>query len=449
MSVRILHGDCRSVLPMLPEKSVQCCVTSPPYFGLRDYGVDGQIGLEPTPEEYVAEMVAVFREVRRVLRDDGTVWLNIGDSYAPVNRGENARPRRETMTGLQTGNPHSDIPTRRELIQGVARSGVKQKDLLGIPWMVAFALRADGWFLRAENIWAKRNCMPESVQDRTTRAHEHVFLLTKSGDDLFWTHRCGAGSRKRPEPDYRWIHRATKEERSTAPAGWPEAGKDTWRRVNLWDASDYFYDAEAVKEEGAVPSGTRAAKGSNVRSELKDVNGRPPEYWEYTGTRNLRSVWWIGTKPFAGSHFAVMPTELAELCIMAGTSERGCCPACSAPWVRRTASEVSLSSGSGKSGRKPTGKGAGGVQTESGDYDIRMGPVVTTATVGWQPSCDCPAADPVPCIVIDPFSGAGTTALVADRLGRSAIGIELNPDYAAMGSERVRADAPLFAQVSS
>lgn len=285
MSVRMLTGDCRDLLGTLPERSVQCVVTSPPYFGLRDYQVAGQIGREPTPEEYVAEMVAVFHEVWRVLRDDGVLWLNLGDSYAKA---------------------------------GGQRTDIKPKDLIGIPWMVAFALRADGWFLRAENIWAKRNGMPESVTDRPTRLHEHVFLLTKGGR--------------------------------------------------------YFYDAEAVKEEGVIAAGTRAAKGGNVRSALKDVNGRPPKYWDYTGTRNLRSVWWIATRPFAGHHFAVMPPEMAELCILAGS---------------------------------------------------RLGDTI-----------------------LDPFSGAGTTALVADRLGRSAIGIELNPDHTAMGSDRVHADAPLLAEVT-
>ena len=154
MSVRILHGDCRSVLSTLPEKSVQCCVTSPPYFGLRDYGVDGQIGLEPTPDEYVAEMVAVFRGVRRVLRDDGVLWLNLGDSYANDSKWGGS------SGGKHVAALHGDTGVGR----GKRHTGLKPKDLIGIPWMVAFALRADGWFLRSDCIWAKPNPMPESVQ---------------------------------------------------------------------------------------------------------------------------------------------------------------------------------------------------------------------------------------------------------------------------------------------
>lgn len=381
MSIRVLQGDCRDLLRSLPDASVQCCVTPPPYYGLRDYGVAGQIGLEQSPDAYVAEMVVVFREVRRVLRDDGTLWLNLGDSYA-----------NDAKWGGASGGKHvSALHGNSSIGRSKKTTGLKPKDLIGVPWMVAFALRADGWWLRQDNIWAKRNCMPESVRDRTTRAHEYLFMLTK--------------------------------------------------------AERYFYDATAIEEEGDVPAGTRAAKGSNVRSELKGVNGRPPEYFEYTGKRNKRSVWWVATQPFPEAHFATFPPDLIEPCILAGTSERGCCRECGALWVRQTSRAVSLESGSGRAGRKPTGKGAGGVQTDSGTYDIRMGPVVSTQTVGWEASCTC-GGEPVPCTVLDPFGGAGTTALVADRLGRNAILCELNPEYADMARRRVARDAGLFAEVA-
>jgi len=367
MTVTIRHGDCREVLLTLPEKSVHCCVTSPPYFGLRDYGtaqweggdpdcshkqgrngagradgvvdergqrnrdgvgsmggdcnkcgatrIDSQIGLEATPDAFVAEMVAVFREVRRVLRDDGTLWLNLGDSYTPVNRGENARPRRETMTGMQVGNPHADIPTRKEVIRGVAQSGMKQKDLMGIPWMVAFALRADGWYLRQDIIWSKPNPMPESVTDRCTKAHEYIFLMSKS--------------------------------------------------------ARYFYDAEAIREPGAEPDRQRndrigGANGHLVRHSRGAMIGA-------SATRNKRSVWEVATQPFSEAHFATFPPDLIEPCIKAG------CP-------------------------------KGGT-------------------------------------VLDLFGGAGTTGMVADRLGRNALLIELNPDYLAMAERRIRGDAGMFAEI--
>ena len=219
MKAQIILGDVRTSLQRIDEKSVQTCITSPPYWGLRDYGEDNQIGLEQTPDEYVAQMVAVFREVWRVLRDDGTVWLNIGDSYAGG--------------GMK-------IP-----------EGLKQKDLVGIPWRVALALQADGWYLRQDIIWHKPNPMPESVADRCTKSHEYVFLLTKS--------------------------------------------------------SKYFFDNEAIKEDGVIPAGTKGAKGSVERQNEKGVNARPPEYKIYDGKRNKRSVWTINTKPFKGAHFDVMP----------------------------------------------------------------------------------------------------------------------------------------------
>lgn len=442
--IQILHGDCRDVLKTLADASVQMCVTSPPFFGLRDYGTavwrggdgqpcdhtrsvsadpkyqrgrqanghssaadklsrrecvrcgavreDAQIGLEQTPDAYVAELVAVFREVRRVLRDDGTLWLNLGDSYAG-SWGAQGQRITESDDKSWHGSQIKNHPKRASGTGSIKQSGLKPKDLIGIPWMVAFALRADGWWLRSDIIWAKKNCMPESVTDRPSSAHEHVFLLTKS--------------------------------------------------------QRYFYDAEAIREEGVIPAGTRAAKGSNARSDLKDVNGRPPEYWEYTGTRNSRNVWSIATQPFAAAHFATFPPELAERCIKAGTSEAGCCVVCRAPMERQTEKVVTLTSGSGRSGIKPTGKGAGGTQTESGDYDVRMGPTVRSTTKGWQPTCSCAAGAPVPCQVLDPFSGAGTSLMVADRLGRDAIGIELSADYINIARRRLAKDAGMFAEITA
>ncbi len=255
---RIIQGDCIDGLRTLPEASVHCCVTSPPYWGLRDYGHDGQIGLESTPEAYVARMVEVFREVRRVLRDDGTLWVNLGDSYFGTGRGP-THP-----TGFHGGDNGTSFPTK-----GVySHSTLKGKDLVGIPWRVAFALQADGWWLRQDIIWHKPNPMPESVRDRCTKAHEYVFLLTKS--------------------------------------------------------ERYYYDAEAVSEAAkhqdakGIPYATRRVLDGTATS-----IGRQERTYDAKPTRNRRSVWTITTKPYSGAHFAVMPSDLVEPCIKAGCPEGG------------------------------------------------------------------------------------------------------------------------------
>lgn len=247
---RLLLGDCAETLRALPEKSIHTCVTSPPYFGLRDYGAEGQIGLEETPDAYVQRLVEVFREVRRVLRDEGTLWLNLGDSYA--------------SGGRKTRDVDKKLPSRGMGVRPV--DGMKPKDLIGIPWRVAFALQADGWYLRQDIIWHKPNPMPESVRDRCTKAHEYVFLLSK-------------GPR-------------------------------------------YFFDSEAVKEptqSDRAPS-RKAKKAGAGRFELRG-NGTP---YDGTGeTRNRRSVWTVTTKPFKGAHFATFPPDLIEPCILAGSPSGG------------------------------------------------------------------------------------------------------------------------------
>lgn len=307
MTVRILIGDTRERMAELPAGSVQCIVTSPPYFGLRDYGHAGQIGQEPTPDAFVAELVAVFREARRVLADDGTLWLNLGDSYAATTKGSSGKGEKQnTNRGTLLEDRSWRVP-----------DGLKPKDLIGIPWLVAFALRADGWFLRSDIIWAKPNAMPESVTDRPTKAHEYVFLLSKS--------------------------------------------------------ARYFWDADAVAEPLQYPDFLkRTANNKQGNGELaKSVRfGSSSD-----GQRNIRSVWNIATQPYSGAHFATMPPTLAERCILAGSRK--------------------------------------------GDT------------------------------VLDPFGGAGTTGLVADRLGRNAILVELNPQYAALAQERLSADAGLFAEVGA
>jgi DNA modification methylase len=269
MTHAIIPGDCIEGMRTLPDEIVHCCVTSPPYWGLRDYGHDGQIGLEATPEAYVARMVEVFREVRRVLRDDGTCWVNLGDSYAAGGTG-----RRDTSGEYAErrakvfGSGRGDGNGPKDYAQRAIPSGLKPKDLVGIPWRVAFALQADGWWLRQDIIWHKPNPMPESVRDRCTKAHEYVFMLTKS--------------------------------------------------------ERYFYDAEAVSEVATV----RDAKGipyatRRVLDGKATIIGRQERTYDAKPTRNRRSVWRISTKPCRNAHFAVMPPDLVEPCIKAGCPEGG------------------------------------------------------------------------------------------------------------------------------
>ncbi len=385
---RLLHGDALACLRDLPDECVQCIVTSPPYYGLRDYGVDGQIGLESTPDLFIARLVEVFREAHRVLRRDGTCWVNMGDSYG---RGERVDNVNDNKRGARSNIGHVALTAACAYGHG-PREYLRPKNLIGIPWSLAFALQADGWWLRSDIIWHKPNPLPESVTDRPTKSHEYVFLLAKS--------------------------------------------------------DRYFYDAEAIKEiaVGGTPGNT-THKGQTAFE-----NGAP-----YMRTKagltemvafarhNKRSVWTIAVEAFSDAHFATFPTKLVEPCILAGTSERGCCVQCGAPWTRIVKRSVDFQSGSGRSGIEPNGKYAGSIQAESGEYDIRLGPVVTTETLGWNPSCSC-SAPAAPCAVLDPFNGAGTTGLVALRLGRSYIGIELNAEYVAMSERRIREDAPLFRQ---
>jgi DNA modification methylase len=394
---RLLHGDVLGCLRNLQDECVHCVVTSPPYWGLRDYGVEGQIGLEATPEEYVLKLVEIFREVRRVLRGDGTAWVNLGDTYfgswgnyGGQNRGHGSQ--REIVSGSTVPNSAYDGLENFRPPSALPHPTLKPKDLVGIPWMLACALRADGWWLRSDIIWHKPNPLPESVTDRPTKSHEYLFLLTRS--------------------------------------------------------SSYFYDAEAISEIAVGDTPGNLTHKDKTAYQYGDAHMRTKAGLTNVtavSRRNKRSVWTIAVEAFPGAHFATFPIKLVEPCILAGTSERGCCVECGAPWTRLVKRSVDFQSGSGRAGNVPEGKYASSIQAESGEYDIRLGPVVTTSTIGWEPSCSC-SAPLAPCTVLDPFSGAGTTGLLALRLGRSYIGIELNPEYIAMSERRIREDAPLFRQ---
>lgn len=459
-SSQVLVGDCCEVLRTLPERSVQCVVTSPPYYGLRDYGtaeweggdpdcqhretelrrgvnlaqsaastrggakkiaktgwipfrdvcghcgarrVDQQVGLEATPDEYVARLVDVFREVRRVLRDDGTVWLNLGDSYArnPAKGGSGPNGKHDYMP--QYGNARRLLSETKGSSDGavgradrapvrVGGDGLKEKDLIGIPWLAAFALRADGWFLRSDVIWSKLNPMPESVTDRPTSAHEHLFLFAKQ--------------------------------------------------------ARYYYDADAIRERatmgkdlgllrgrvGDSDDGDRVAwHAPSIRRRQEDgVDSRTAG----SGRRNKRNVWEIASAPFPDAHFATYPPALVEPCVLAGSAPRAC-GVCGAAWIRVLSERhYPAELANAPKAHGGVGNNLGGSRHQAWlDANPRM-------TEGWKPTCGHADGDGRS-VVLDPFCGSGTTGVVAAWHGRDFVGIDLNPEYAAMARRRIETEGRL------
>lgn len=408
----------------MASESVNCIVTSPPYFGLRDYGMAGQIGLEESPAIFIDKMVDVFRELKRVLRADGTAWVNMGDSYA-AQRGGSQMPA-ETLAGGKGGKGEADAyrgrnaqaTSVRETISSTTRDaqeesparnnpiahrnaraiGLKHKDLMGMPWRLAFALQDDGWYLRQDIIWSKPNPMPESVMDRCTKAHEYIFLLSKSPKyyydaysirtpladktfTTFGTTRKGTGGGKLVKADnYGKTVPERKPKEWNKPAGWDtsEGGHGTINKHGRGSGVGFGHGtdkSERNRDRVKTSSGNKKRKDGIERGcpegTASNVCGSVP--WEGTGA-NKRSVWEVATQPFGEAHFATFPPALIEPCVLAG------CP-------------------------------KGGV-------------------------------------VLDPFFGAGTTGLVADRLGRNCIGIELNPDYATIARRRIEGDAGMFSKVT-
>ena len=459
---RIYQGDCRAIMRGWPAGFIHCCVTSPPYWGLRDYNIEpqvwggdpehehrwgaeipggnrggsgtptdknnrgegygrdagrcnfcecgawlGSLGLEPSPKLFIEHIVEIFQEVYRILRNDGTIWVNLGDSYASTW----ACGRRNAM-----GSGACDIGDRLRR----TGDGIKEKDLIGIPWMVALALRDDGWYLRQDIIWHKPNPMPESVEDRCTKAHEYLFLLSKSP-------RYYYDSKAIEEPSSMLTHARGNgvNPKATSLHGWAHG------------PGDHSAIGHARKSAGMKTS-TKFGHGPGWR--VKQNESFSAAVYEVLPTRNKRSVWTIPTEPYAEAHFATYPRALVSPCVQAGTSEHGVCAACGAPWGRIVHKTRSFESGSGRSGRSPEGKR--GPQTNNGGEtkDIRRGPVVHRTTTGWEPACKCTGGGVSKAIVLDPFMGAGTTALVAAGLNRQFIGCELNQDYIAMAERRVASE---------
>ena len=445
-----LQGHALDVLRTLSSESVHCVITSPPYFGLRDYGIPhvvwdgaegcehawgpwqesheerepvihgksrttdraygnpsrrfdgnhqkhtagawcsecgaykGSLGLEPILTLYVDHLVQVFREVRRVLREDGTLWLNMGDAYA------GSGPKQATNAGSLTLRPTPSIP------------GLKPKDLIGLPWRVAFALQADGWWLRSDIVWEKPNVMPESVRDRPVRAHEYVFLLAK--------------------------------------------------------AERYFYDAKAVKGRATASTLARLSQPTFTRQTGGPKDGDNPSRSarktlehlaiSFDGWRNLRDVWAIPLQPSLEAHKAMFPEALVEPCIKAGTSEHGCCKHCGKPWerlVEKRPSTMTIRVRDAKRGVATAEEGYKASETEKeASAKEEMG---ASRTLGFRPACSCPKPSVVPCVVLDPFAGSGTVALVAKKLGRRSISIDIKPEYIELAKQRVHVNEPTLWEV--
>lgn len=400
MSVTILQGDVRDMLRTLPSESVQCVVTSPPYFNLRDYGVDGQIGLEKTPSEFISALVDVFREVRRVLRPDGVCFVNLGDSYAGSGKGPSGKngigdqEQRQGFTGVSAKSTLKGYTAGSQLKNpilggGVGVAGIPAKNLLLIPQRFAIAMQDAGWIVRSQIVWAKRASMPESVRDRPTSAWEPIWMFTKSAR-------------------YFWDQEAVRT----------PVAESTIQRVSQNDGHPVY--------NGNRQRGYPGAPQTNDITKLDVANGA-----------NLRNFWLLGPEPSREEHYAAFPSEIPRRCILAATSEKGQCPACGSPLVRvveRTAMEIK---------RSTWGEGAGTRIAPSGT----MVSPPSSRTTGWQPSCQCDAGDPVPQTVLDPFLGSGTTALVADQLGRNAVGVELNPEYVEISRRRIYSACPMFTDV--
>lgn len=399
MTVRILTGDAREMLRTLPAESVHCCVTSPPYWAQRDYGVDGQLGREASLEEHVAVLVSVFREVRRVLRADGTVWLNYGDAWAT----KGYRAHGFTGEGAHPANWSAD--RRGQSVLSTVGDGIKEKDLIGAPWALAIALRADGWWLRDCIIWHKKNPPPTSVQDRTCPAHEYLFLLTKA-------------------PRYYYDDIAIEE-----PIA--ESSRQRYAQRTLESQSGGF--KQEVYESGNTGARSRSRRPAEIIKSLA-VSGKE--------TRKKRSVWSIPIEGFDEAHFATFPPELIVPCIKAGSSEHGVCSLCGAPWVRHVERETRPNAPSLRGKYNGVGKHrtiSGGVWNDARDRRV----------LGWVPQCACDGSALVPATVLDPFGGSGTVGLVADRMKRDAILIELKPAYVEMARQRIDGDAPLLGKVAA
>jgi DNA modification methylase len=413
MTAAVHIGDALTVLRTMPAASVHTCITSPPYWGLRDYGAEGQIGLEPSLAGWLEVLVAVFEEVRRVLRKDGTFWLNVGDAYVGTGSGRQGASGQMAdrsvvdarVTDRRMGNMRGNRPG----------SGLRPKQRMGLPHRLLFALQDEGWWFRDEVVWNKKAPMPESCRDRCTMAHEFLFCLTQ-----------------RPT---------------------------------------YFYDQEAIREpvagtahprgDGRIPRGWDTGPGTHRakrgRYQPKQVTAGDA-FGGLMATRNRRSVWTLRPEPCREAHFATFPTALVEPCVLAGTSAAGACAACGAPLER-----VVIKGAPNLVHQRACGGDTNGSYEGSATKDYAAARAENASdvkarilaglrdrqTIGWRRTCRCPDGPVKPCTVLDPFTGSGTTGVVARRHGRHFVGIELNPAYAEIARRRIGSEEPLlFARAS-
>jgi DNA modification methylase len=379
---KVYQGNALDVLKTFPDESIDCCVTSPPYWCLRNYETEGQLGLEPTPELFVERLVEIFSEVKRVLKKEGTLFLNLGDTYAGSWKGNKDSSKHLQSTNKGSRNYNGKLPYYKS-------DKIKPKDLIGIPWMVAFALRNSGWYLRQDIIWSKKNPMPESVTDRCTKSHEYIFLLSKS--------------------------------------------------------SRYYYDHEAIKEDTSTFDNSNRdrdnTKLNNTPGRSKMAGLKTNDYLK----RNKRSVWDVATAPLKEAHFATFPQKLIIDCIKAGCPEF-VCEKCGSPYRRDV--EKTL---------KPTTKAAKTFVIDKRDIDAdkqdqgsnrqkdghKSGHTYSIKDNGVFPSCNC-NSNKIEGVVLDPFMGAGTTAVVARKLYRNYIGIEINPEYINIIEKRLNSELGIF-----
>ena len=453
---KVYWGDCRDSLRQMKEEGikVQMCVTSPPYYGLRDYGTgtwiggdkdcshkrdskhsdktitghankdltvgdaiykticpkcgaerkDLQIGLEETPQQFINNLVEVFACVWDVLADDGTLWVNLGDSYYNYRPGKGQALNKQTVS-----NNNQDLPqtcARR----GNKLEGYKEKDLMGMPWRLAFALQDFGWYLRQDIIWHKPNPMPESIKDRCTKSHEYIFLLSK-------------------KPQYYFDHLAIQE-----PAQyWGERDRTNGKYHNEGSGLTPHTGLTGKKKDKRAGEGRIAYEGKRTEN---NTSGGQESFVHIEEFRNKRDVWTVTTKPYSGSHFAVFPTDLIEPCILAGSSSKGHCPKCFFRWK-----QIKIDTGKRKEGEIYTGQA-----TKNYDDNKAQNPSDTKRRIlesmskvydyKWVADCEC-GLESVPDIVLDPFFGSGTTGQVSQQLGRKWIGCELNKDYEALQNERI------------
>ena len=427
-------GDWINVLSGMPSDSIDCCVTSPPYFSHRDYQVEGQLGQESTPAEYVAKLVEGFNEVRRVLKPTGSLWLNLGDSYASQSGGYSDNDGYGNSSVISASAQSAVVPNKNRKLPGL-----KPKDLIMIPAMVAIALRDSGYYLRSDIIWEKPNSMPASATDRCTNSHEHLFLLTKNNQYFYDAEAIKERCSEANINDF--LARKTLDNKGRGKKGtYDEARPDLTRSREAYMPKDFMRNKRSVWRVGEGGEEIWRWLFENTTEEFF----YPLLEKFISESENKNSVWSINTKPFKGAHFACFPQELIIDCIKAGSSEYGCCADCGAPWeriVERTAGEsVSCpKTDAAHIARGGVGKPSGTVG-KSGGGRING----TTETIGWQPTCKCDTKEIVPSIILDCFGGAATTGVVARKLNRNFILIELNPEYVQIGNDRLSAELGMF-----